>query len=318
MADPDDAFAHIVEQALRRQLSPRHELRTVRQGFAAIAFHRAAVGGWRLRAGDCEFQVDDLSVGAIAARHLVAVGAKALRFAGSGNGLRWRGFSIAAGALGCDHGLLDKPAARGDLVGIFADGETAERSAQAFLRMTGLSWPDSALLVGVDEGPALGSALPGWSRIRLDPNAIAAAVLAAMNAPGDSMLKRVLIQPAGVVTRASSDAYQQAPQIAAALDFLREHLQRPIGVEHLAKAAKLSRRSLERLFRASLGRSPLEEIRRQRILRAQEYLTTSDLGLAAIADRCGFGGADRFGCVFRQVMRMTPGAWRSRQHNRLG
>jgi LacI family transcriptional regulator len=116
-----------------------------------------------------------------------------------------------------------------------------------------------------------------------------------------------------VVTRASSDDGGEDPQLAAAMAHLRANLHRPLDVVALARAAGLPRRSLERVFRTALGRSPLDEIRRQRIARAQELLAHSDLPLDQIAQRTGFSGPDRLGVVFRQVAGSTPGSWR-RQH----
>lgn len=305
--DGDPGLAGAVAAALRRGLPAGC---TADDG-PRIALSRRGDGGWKLEAGAGEVQLDDLAAGAAAARHLAALGARELRYAGPvADGLRLRGFAIAAGALGCNVGRLGATTTSG-LLGVFADGSAAETTAIAQLAAAGLAVPRDVLLLGIEDGALPVPRAPGLSRLRFDPGQIARAAyaLAAQDAPG-----RSLVAPAGVVTRASSDdGAGEDAHLAAALAHLRAHLHRPLDVVALARAAGLSRRSIERLFRSALGRSPLDEIRRQRVLRAQELLAHSDLPLEQIAQRVGISGADRLGVVFRAVTGATPGSWR-RQH----
>lgn len=305
--DPGDGFARSIEAAARRQLPSDWRP----DGETVIRLVRNADGGWRLECGAGQVAIDDLAVGAAAARHLAALGARDLRYAGpAAESLRLRGFAIAAGALGCACARLESDATSSVMPGVFADGAAAEGAALAHLAAAGLSVPRDVLLLGIEDGRLPAPRAPGLSRLRLDPERIAGAALALV-ASGSA--DRVLLPPAGVVTRASSDDGDEDPQLAAALAHLRANLHRPLDVIALARAAGLPRRSLERVFRTALGRSPLDEIRRQRIARAQELLAHSDLPLDQIASRTGFSGPDRLGVVFRQVAGVTPGSWR-RQH----
>lgn len=310
VADPGDPFARAIDAAVRRRLPRGWSIR----GDAAaprIAVAREADGGWAVRAGAGGVAIDDLAVGAAAARHLAALGARDLRYAGpAAEGLRLRGFAIAAGALGLACARLGAGPAADAPPGVFADGAAAEGAALAQLAAAGLAVPRDVLLLGIEDGRLPPPRAPGLSRLRLDPERIAAAALALV---ADGSAARILVPPSGVVTRASSDDGGEDPHLAAALAHLRAHLHRPLDVAALARAAGVPRRTLERLFRAALGRSPLDEIRRQRVARAQELLSGSDLPLEQVAGRTGFSGADRLGVVFRQVAGVTPGAWR-RQH----
>lgn len=310
LADPGDPFARLITAALRRCLPAGWRLR---EGDAqpCIAVQRRDDGSWSVAAGPGSLEVDDLAVGAAAARHLAALGARDLRYAGAqADGLRMRGFAIAAGALGLPCARLDATPAGESLPGVFADGAAAEGAALAHLAGAGLAVPRDVLLLGVEDGRLPAPRAPGISRLRLDPERIAATAIAMI---ADGAAGRVLVPPSGVVTRASSDDGGEDPHLAAALAHLRAHLHRPLDVAGLARAAGMPRRTLERLFRAALGRSPLDEIRRQRVERAQELLAGSDLPLEQVAERTGFSGPDRLGVVFRQVAGVTPGAWR-RQH----
>lgn len=309
--DPGDAFARAIEAALRRRLPPGWRP-SVRGDAPAIALRRDGDGGWALQAGAGTIAGDDLAVGAAAARHLAALGARDLRYAGpAAENLRLRGFAIAAGALGCACARLEAGGTGEAMPGVFADGAAAETAALARLAGAGLAVPRDVLLLGIEDGRLPAPRAPGLSRLRLDPERLADAALALAEA---GRPERVLLPPSGVVTRASSDdAGGDDPHLAAALAHLRAHLHRPLDVAALARAAGVPRRSLERAFRAALGRSPLDEIRRQRVARAQELLAHSDLPLEQIASRTGFSGPDRLGVVFRQVAGVTPGSWR-RQH----
>ena len=305
---PGDPFASAVERACRQRLADGWQLVAAEAAQAALVLERVADGSWRLRAGEATVGLDELAVGSMAARHLAALGAQDLRYAGPADGLRWRGFAIAAGALGLPAGRLDAAGAGGDL-GIFADGAAAESATLATLASRGLNVPRDAVLLGIEDGALRAPRAPGLSRLRLEAGQVAAAALDAIRNRRGGL---ILVAPAGVVTRSSSDEAVDDPQLAAALAHLRAHLHQPLDVPGLERAAGLPRRSLERLFSGVLGRSPLAEIRRQRVARAQELLSGSDLTLAQIAGRCGFSGADRLGVVFRQVAGCTPGAWRRR------
>lgn len=310
---PGDAFAATLELACRQRLRGKWRLVAATGQRAVLALIRNPDGTWRLRAGAATVTIDELAVGALAARHLAALGARDLRYVGPAiDSLRWRGFAIAAGALGLAAGRLDRSASTDGDLGIFADGEAAEALALTILAGRGLSVPRDALLLGIEDGSLPAPSAPGLSRLRFDPAQIAAAALTAIR---ERRGGSILMAPTGVLTRASSDHAANDPQLAAALAHLSAHLHQPLDVPILARAAGLPRRSLERLFAAVLGHSPLAEIRRQRVLRAQELLSGSDLSLERIAQRCGFSGADRLGVVFRQMTGCSPGAWR-RQHQR--
>ncbi len=100
--------------------------------------------------------------------------------------------------------------------------------------------------------------------------------------------------------------------MVAALRFIRELAHQPIRVTDLLRKVPTSRRYLERRFRKLLGRSILDEIRRVHVERASQLLVQTDLPLHSIAERSGFTDAKRFSAVFRQMMGLTPSAYRQR------
>ncbi|MFO0808344.1 MAG: AraC family transcriptional regulator [Gemmataceae bacterium] len=120
-----------------------------------------------------------------------------------------------------------------------------------------------------------------------------------------------LLPPVGVVARQSSDLMAiDDPEVAATVRYVRDHGHRPINVEDVLRAATVSRRTLERRFRAALGRSVWEEIRRTHLEIAKGLLAGGGLPMAAVAERAGFSDPRQLSVVFRQETGQTPTAYR--------
>jgi LacI family transcriptional regulator len=121
------------------------------------------------------------------------------------------------------------------------------------------------------------------------------------------------LPPKGVIVRESTEPSNLIDdRLSAALRFIRQHLTEEIGVDKLLEVVPASRRSLERLFRSHLGRSPAEEIRRARINHVKWLLLNRNLSLSDIADRCGFSSFRSFASAFRRDVGMSATAYRTR------
>jgi LacI family transcriptional regulator len=121
----------------------------------------------------------------------------------------------------------------------------------------------------------------------------------------------VLIPPKGVVVRESTDVLAaHDPVVARALSYMWAHLSTAISVNDVANAVGVSRRKLERAFRDDLGRGVNQELLRRRVERSCELLCSSDLTIADLAPKLGFGSKDYFQRVFRNAMGTSPGKWR--------
>jgi AraC family transcriptional regulator, transcriptional activator FtrA len=100
--------------------------------------------------------------------------------------------------------------------------------------------------------------------------------------------------------------------MARAIDWAMAHLDRPLAVEDLARAAALSPRTFARRFRAETGTSPHRWLNRQRILAAQRLLETTPQGIEEVAAAVGFGTAQTLRLHFRRLVRTSPTAYRHR------
>ena len=122
----------------------------------------------------------------------------------------------------------------------------------------------------------------------------------------------VFTPPAFVVSRKSTDIVNVDDEdVIFALRFIRENISERIDVHDLVKVLNLSRSTLERRFRQSLGATPCEEIKRCQMNRAKELLRETDLAVAKIAMQCGFAEMDYFVRTFRRVCGKTPNQYRA-------
>lgn len=83
-------------------------------------------------------------------------------------------------------------------------------------------------------------------------------------------------------------------------------------VEALAMRVGVGARHLSRLFARHVGASPAQVARTARVQRAKRLLDGTDLPMAEVALRAGFGSLRRFNAVFAEVYRRPPTAIRRR------
>jgi LacI family transcriptional regulator len=127
----------------------------------------------------------------------------------------------------------------------------------------------------------------------------------------------VRIKPLGVVTRKSTDVLGVPDEnVAAALNFIREHAGQGLTVAEVLGQISISRTSLECKFRRYIGRSPQAEIRRVQIARICQLLTETNLSLKEIADRTGFVHAEYMCVMFKRITGATLGQYRNKNAER--
>ena len=132
------------------------------------------------------------------------------------------------------------------------------------------------------------------------------------DAPGPEALSLEL-GPEGVAARESTAPREGSDYVVErALRHMENHLSGPLPVSEIADLCHVSRRTLENAFRKSLGTGPAQEMRRRRMELAKRLLAESDLPLADVAERCGYGGDPRFWLVFRKTAGTTPRDFRQR------
>ena len=200
-------------------------------------------------------------------------------------------------------------------VGIMACYDIKAQQVLDVCRELDLAVPEQVAVIGADNDhllcnlsdPPLSSVIPNSRRAGYE----AARLLDQMMFGEKVDNNAVLVRPLGIETRQSTDTLAiEDAEIAEALRFIRRHASSGINVGDVLKAVPLSRRVLESRFRKLLGRTPHEEIVRQRIGRVQQLLSETELSLREIADRTGFEHAEYLSVAFKQATGQTPTQFR--------
>lgn len=87
-------------------------------------------------------------------------------------------------------------------------------------------------------------------------------------------------------------------------------------VDDLALRLGVGARHLSRLFACHVGASPVQVARTARVQRAKRLLAESDMPMAEIASRAGFGSLRRFNAAFADLYGRTPSSLRPSSRRR--
>lgn len=289
--------------------------------------------------GVLQVDIDDEAIGRLAAEHLLARGYRNFAFVGLRDAhyatQRLDGFRAVVGEVPVyweefrdwrqydeywrdpDEDMVGWLAGQAAPVGIFTAHDPTGRHVLEAAAQAGLEVPFAVGVISAnDDETVCQMARPALSSIRLPWNRLAAEAVRMIEEAwaGGSPTSPVLVPPLQIVARESSSYEAVAdPMVRRAMGLLGDGIASIASVEEWAALTGVSRRVLERKFQASLGRSPHAMIRHERVERAKSLLTSTDLSVAAIAERCGFQSNERLTVNFRDVVGVPPAAYRRRQ-----
>ncbi len=154
---------------------------------------------------------------------------------------------------------------------------------------------------------ALSSVIPDAYRTGRE----AARLLTILMNGGNVDEERHLIDPIGVATRQSTDVLAiEDADVALAIRYIRDHACDGINVKDVIAQVCLTRRALEVRFHSLVGRTPHQEIIRQRVERVKTLLVETDMPLKQIARITQFEHEEYMSVVFRRTTGMPPGKYR--------
>lgn len=108
-------------------------------------------------------------------------------------------------------------------------------------------------------------------------------------------------------TISADDYYGYVYRILAYVD---THYSENITMNDLSAVTGLSPDYMTRKFKSALHMTPSEYVRKFRIARAMELLCTTELSVAAVAERTGFSDVSLFSRVFKQAVGLPPASYR--------
>jgi LacI family transcriptional regulator len=205
-------------------------------------------------------------------------------------------------------------------IGVLACNDIRGLQVLDACRRIDLPVPERVAVLGVDNDVVLCElADPPMSSIDQDLERIgyeAAAMLDRLMNGEEPPAEPVLVEPLGIVSRLSTDVVAiDDPAVAAVLRLIRQHACDPLGIDSLADGTGLSRRALQRRFKAMIGRTLQEEIQHAQLERIKQMLAETDLKLDTIAGKTGFNYIGYMCSFFKKKTGMTPGEYR-RMHSR--
>lgn len=126
-------------------------------------------------------------------------------------------------------------------------------------------------------------------------------------------LLQILVRLARWYARQETPEARLAVRIGAVMRHIEEHLAAPLDLEALCQLSRMSPSTLQRAFRAGVGRSVVQHVLATRLQAARELLLATDLAVGEIAVRVGIPDPNYFARLFRSKVGVTPRAFRWRQ-----
>lgn len=121
------------------------------------------------------------------------------------------------------------------------------------------------------------------------------------------LLFTALRGPQADVLRALVEQQGQFARVAASISHLHAHYTEPLNVETLASCANMSVSSFHEHFKRSTLLSPVQYLKRLRLLKAQTLLVAEGLGVAQVAHRVGYQSTSQFSREYKRYFERSPG-----------
>lgn len=201
-------------------------------------------------------------------------------------------------------------------VGVVAVDDVQALNVLEACRDQGLDVPDDVAVVTVTDDDALCDlATPAVTSVTHDRARLgreAARVLDAAMVAGEPASAVVLVPPAGITVRRSSDMLAvDDTDIRQAIRLIKERGCCDLSASQVATSVGVSRKLLDRKFQQILGRTIHDELQRTRLAEAKRLLAETDHKLLIVSVRAGFTHAAQLCNVFKSAVGMSPMQYRS-------
>jgi LacI family transcriptional regulator len=198
---------------------------------------------------------------------------------------------------------------------IFAANGTLAVELRELCEEAGLHVPTQVAIVGIDDYllsvGAIKKYVSGVDTNLEEQGYRGAELLDRLMRGEKAPIEPIRIQPAGVITRMSSDILATGHEgVIRALHHITDHFAESLGVKQLATIAHMSERGLRQAFVKHVGCTPGDRLRTVRIDSAKRLLAGSTEKIESISHRCGYPNLNSFFAAFRRTENMTPAEYR--------
>jgi transcriptional regulator GlxA family with amidase domain len=90
------------------------------------------------------------------------------------------------------------------------------------------------------------------------------------------------------------------------VEWIHDHLDRPLTIEDLAQRSKMSARNFQRVFTRQCGMPPAKFIERLRVERARVIIEDTGLSMNEVARKSGFDDEQRMRRSFQRILGINP------------
>ena len=104
--------------------------------------------------------------------------------------------------------------------------------------------------------------------------------------------------------------YHNVMRLRPVITYIAEHYKEKIYIETLSDMITVSPDYFTKMFKDSIGRTPIDYINGLRINRAMQMLATTETSVNDISDQLGFSNSNYFHKIFKQYMDTSPAAYR--------
>lgn len=124
------------------------------------------------------------------------------------------------------------------------------------------------------------------------------------------MMTELLRYYCGSKDEADRAVYHNVLRLRPVINYIDEHYTEKIYVEKLSDMINVSPDYFTKMFKDSIGKTPIDYINGLRVNRAMQLLATTDTQMSAIAESVGFCNPNYFHKIFKQYMETSPLAYR--------
>ena len=108
----------------------------------------------------------------------------------------------------------------------------------------------------------------------------------------------------------SSKTLRDSSRIRPMLQFINEHFSEPITIGEIAASASISESECLRCFNSTIEQPPIQYLKKLRLQKAAEQLSSTEKKIGDIAADCGFPDTSYFTRAFKAARGMSPGEYR--------